>query len=126
MAVTRRSVTVFRRSIIDPGRLRHRVTIQKLQFSSPPEYDAAGPVGTPISFLTVWAAIEPARSTDIIRSGQTISEVIIPIYVRYRAGIAANQRVVFGSNSYVIQGIRNVDENNEWLELQCLALGANQ
>ena len=81
------------------------------------------------------AEIVPVSARDLIRSGQAVAQVIVPITIRYCRGVAANmivehleskQGVYSVVGTYVVQGILNVDERNWKMTLACLALGANQ
>lgn len=110
----------------DPANLRHAVEIQALQATG--NTDVAGPEMAWATILSTHAEIKPLRAEDVIRSGQTISEVEIPIRIRYQPGIAANMRVVRVStgDTYLIRGILNMQERGRWLILMCIALGANE
>lgn len=75
----------------DPGQRRHFISILQLQSANPPAFDrggAAAPV--PAVFLQTWAKIMPARATDVIRNGQTVSQTYLVLNIRYRSGITAN------------------------------------
>lgn len=105
---------------IDAGRLRHRITI--LQPSTTSGIGGAEVTYTPL--CTCYAAIEPTTATDVIRAGQTVAEVEIPITIRYRAGILPDMKVQRANGStYVVKGIINVDERDVLLTLMCVALG---
>jgi head-tail adaptor len=109
---------------IRAGFLRHPIQIN--QQSTGPGYDAAGPVESWSPFATnVMAQIGPARATDRIQNGQTTTETIIPITIRYLPGVLPNMQVVALSSGavYIIQGIINMDERNVVMELECLSLG---
>lgn len=111
----------------DPGQRRHLITIQSLTQASPPTYDASGALVTNwTTFLSTWARILPNRATDVIRNGQTTTQTFLVLNIRYRAGILSNMRVSWTNGTYVIQGIENVEERNQELNLICLALGANE
>lgn len=107
------------------GALRHQVLIQHKGQTSPPTYNAAGPVLQWLTILTTRAAIEPERSGDRLANGQGVTMTYIPITIRYAPGITANMRVIAPDGiTYVIQGIVNFGLRNILLELQCLALGS--
>jgi SPP1 family predicted phage head-tail adaptor len=112
----------------DPGRLRHRVEIQALRPTAPPSYDDAGPKLKWTMVLRTKAEILPASASDVIRSGQAVSQVQVPIRVRYRREIAAEMRVVrlASGDQYTIKGMLNLQERNRWLILMCVALGPNE
>lgn len=112
---------------IKAGDLRHSITI----FAQTIVDGKAGKIPTYTTPFAenVPAAIEPMSATDVLRSGQAISEVNIPITIRYLPGIQANMRIQFNNGTtnpiYIVQGIINVDERNRRLTLACKALGPN-
>jgi len=111
---------------IDPGRMRHSVTIQKQGPTSPPSYDSTGPVLAWSAFATARAAIEIMCGTDVIKSGQTTTQLFLTVAILFQAGILPNMRVLNENGSvYVIQSIENVLEMNQILLLTCVGLGAN-
>ena len=111
---------------IDIGRMIHRVTIQSEGAASPPEYDSAGQVIGWGAFTTAWAAIEYVKGTDMVKAGQTITELFLTVGLWYQPGILPNMRVQAPNGSvYRIQSIENVREMNVVLVLNCLGLGPN-
>jgi SPP1 family predicted phage head-tail adaptor len=80
---------------------------------------------TPL-FSDVRAAIDPYRGTELIRSGQDVTQTFIIVTIRYIEGIAATMQVQAHSGTYVIQSIQNILERNRVLKLLCLGIGANQ
>lgn len=110
---------------MDPAKLRHRVTFLKQLPSS----DASGATvnwvaGSPPD--TCWAEIAPMRAEDVIKGGQDVSQVRITVTTRYKAGRVPNSRLQTPNGSiFLIEGIQNVLEMNQWLVLTCLGLGAN-
>jgi SPP1 family predicted phage head-tail adaptor len=107
---------------IDPGRMVHRITILK----QTPGVDISGAVVTWSEFVTAWAAIDPVRGTDIIRSGQDTTQLYLTITMRWQAGILPSMRVRSNNGTYIIQAIQNPGERNVLLVLTCVALTANQ
>lgn len=108
------------------GSLRHPITIQQRVPGSPPTYNNAGPVLEPVPVLVnVMAQIQPSRTAQMVRPGQTVTETVIPITIRYNANVTANMEVVFNGNLYRIEGIIDFDERHWLMELECLALGPN-
>jgi SPP1 family predicted phage head-tail adaptor len=113
--------------ILDIGRLNRSITFLRLGPSSPPQYDAAGPVMSwQTSVPDVMASIETMRGTDVIRSGQTTAQIYLEVTIWYQDGITSDMRIANGGNTYVIQSIENVNERDRVLRLNCVALGANE
>lgn len=122
--------------MIDPGELRTPVIIQALLPTSPPTYNAAGQISTWQTILGggppygyVFAKISPVHARDIIEGGQNVSDVEIPVTMRYHPLIQANCRIVkyLGRTAtYIIKGAVNIDERDVLVEWSCLALGTNE
>jgi len=125
------------------GALRHLIHILQPQVGTP------GTVGGTTNYVPyaqfVPAAIEPASARDSIRSGQTVSEIIVPITIRWMPGVFANgtysqisgnYRVQWLESfqgggyvvvaQYIVTGVINVDQRNWKITLACIALGLNQ
>jgi Phage head-tail joining protein len=95
--------------------------------ASPPASDAAGALQSWNAFTQANAAIETVRGTDVIKGGQTATQLFLTVGMWYQAGINPEQRVLSDNGSlYVIQSVENILEMNVVLVLNCLALGSNQ
>lgn len=99
------------------GALRHRVTLQQ-------ENRTPNGIG---GFTSAWANVVvdlPALVTPV--SGQEryfgrkleglISHVVL---LRYRAGVTAEHRFLFGSRQLNIRAPLDLEERHEWLEVDC-------
>jgi len=113
---------------IDPGKMRHVITIVANEVGSPPTFDAAGVALQSRTVLSTWAAIEsfaPIQG-DTTQGGQTTSELYVVIGIWYQPGISGGMQVVNDNGrAYVIQTIENVQDLSVVLLLNCLALGLN-
>jgi SPP1 family predicted phage head-tail adaptor len=69
---------------------------------------------------TVWAAIEPLRSSERIQSSALQTEITHRVTIRYRADVRAEMRVYYGVRQFAVIGLRSPDERGEYLELTCL------
>lgn len=82
-----------------------------------------------IKYPYVQAAIEPAKATDAIRTGQTATLLYTQVTIRYIPDVRPTMRVqwIEGNNiikgNYIIQGILDEQERHRKLTLVCLALG---
>jgi len=111
---------------IDPGKMRHPISIRYRAVGSPPIFDAAGvSLSTPTTLLTAMAAAETIDGTDIVADGQTTSRLQIAFGMWYRPGIIGGMEVVRGNNVYLIQEVENMLEMDVVLILICIALGTN-
>lgn len=113
---------------IDPGKLRHLVTIQSYGPTNPASFDAAGSVNGWTDFTTAYAFIDPMHAEDMLRAGQASAQVEIPITIRWQPGITAGMRVISNdtNSTFVIRGIINHEDRNVLLTLTCLGIGANE
>lgn len=104
------------------GKLRHRITIQRLTGARDTfgaETDAWE------TFKRCWAEVKPAFGSqgggrEVFLMGQqlqAISDVVITM--RYMAGITTKDRVSFGDRTFEILATHNRDERNREMELIC-------
>lgn len=98
------------------GKLRHRVTIQKL-ISTPD--GGGGSTKTWIDDATVWAAIEPLRGGERYVAQQIQSELTHKITMRYREGIKPQMRIKYKDRIFEILSVIDIDERRIWLEMLC-------
>lgn len=111
--------------VINVGALRHAITIQAQGPGSPP-IDASGTVLAWNAFATAIAAIEAVRGTDVIRGGQTTTQLFLTVTMWWQSGILPNMRVLGDNGStYLIQSVENVLEMSSVLVLNCIGIGAN-
>lgn len=101
------------------GRLRHYVAIQERTQAQ----DAAGqPTDTwaNVSGLSsVNAAVEPAKAVEKQVAEQLGHNVTHVVRIRYMAGITSDMRIVHNGRYLDIVGIRNPDERNIELVIEC-------
>ena len=102
---------------LDAGKLRHRITIQRLL-----RYiDSAGDtVEDWTTFATVWASIEPLSAREFVGSQAMQSQVSARITIRHLDGVLASMRILHGAKVYVIEGVLpDKDSGLEYLTLPC-------
>ena len=104
---------------LNPGELRHRVTV----LAETAVTNAAGTDTVLSPVITAWAKIEPMKGTDVIRSGQNITQLPVVVSMYYDARVQPNMQLQTPNGRYAIQAIRNVLELNAVMELTCLAIG---
>ena len=113
--------------VLDIGRMRHPITIQSYGLTSPPTYDATGPMQVWTPFTTAMAAIEIVRGKDVILGGQTATNLNLTLLIWFQPGILADMQVISDNGSlYVITSVENIEEMDVALILNCLAIGVNQ
>lgn len=101
---------------MDAGRLDKRITIQSVAVTR----NAIGePIQSWADVATVWAAVEPVQGREFWEQQQVQSEVTTRIRIRYRAGITAAMRVVYGSRLLNIRSVIDPKERHDELQLMC-------
>lgn len=102
---------------ISAGRLRHRVTIEKLTVGR----DSIGGVTEVWSpFATRWAEVAPLRGREFFAAEQVNAEVSHRVTLRFLPGVVAKMRVNFGGRILTIEAALNIEERNRELQLMCL------
>ena len=109
--------------MIDPGKMRHRITFQ--QFNG--DRDSFGdPVCRDDSawgnVATVWAAIDPISGREFYAAEQSQSEVTHKIRCRFRPGYTTDMRILYGERKFKIISILNWEERRESLLIMCKEL----
>lgn len=112
---------------VDPGDLRHPITwlFQTTGTDSSGVSITWQPSTPPV---ISWAKIDPMNARDLIRGGQTVSEVVTIVTVRFDPTIVATSRfqTEWGSQ-FVVEGVNDLQNRHVLMELTCLgiSLGAN-
>lgn len=98
------------------GPLRHQVTIQTRSISQ----DALGQaIATWSDGTTIWARVEPLSGSETAGQVQTQATMTHKVTIRYRSGMGVLDRLKFGTRILEINAVRNPEERNIWLELDC-------
>jgi SPP1 family predicted phage head-tail adaptor len=104
-----------------PGKLRHRVTIQKIE-------SVRKPGGTyepqPVDVATVWANIIPKRGTERYQAQQIESELSHTIVLRYRSDVTPQMKIKYGDRLFDIESVINVGERNRKMEIEAIEVVA--
>ncbi len=95
-------------------RLRKRVRIEEVSLSAD---GIGGATGIWSEVATVWAEIVPLRAGERLVAGKLTSEITHRVTIRYRAGLHAAMRLVYGGRIFGIEAVINPGEGNETLEL---------
>lgn len=106
--------------MIDPGKMRHRITFQR--FSGTPD-DFGDPLQTDddnwADVATTWAAIDPISGREFYAAEQSQSEVSHKIRCRYRTGLDTAMRITYGKRRFKIISLIDWEERHESLLLMC-------
>ena len=98
------------------GKMRYEVQLQKPTNT----IDTGGGLTEAWSTLAnLWADIKPLRGAETYRQGQVQEKTTHLITIRYRRDIGTNYRILYDSDNYNIKYIKNLDNRDRFLELEC-------
>ena len=86
---------------MDAGKLNRRITIQRREVKR----TASGQrVGDWVDYCTVWAQIQCTDSKTVDSDGVVVHEGIYKFFIRWRTGITAEMRVLYGDRVFELTG----------------------
>jgi SPP1 family predicted phage head-tail adaptor len=104
---------------LDPGRLRHRITIQRPVTVQNATTGQQSTSWTNVA-QSIPAAIEPLSAREFIAANSMQSEITTRIVIRYRPGLKANMRILHGTKIYnVYAWLADPDSGLEYLTAPC-------
>ena len=99
------------------GALRHKVTLKSPSGSQ----DAYGETSLSFSDVAdVRASISPLSGRELMNAQQVNSDVTHRVTIRFYSGVQPSWRVVFGTRTFEVQSVRNLDERDRTMELMCV------
>lgn len=124
MAQGQQAVSADRWPAIEPGALKHQVTINQ-ESSSRDVYGQPVTTGSPTPVRTTWAGINLVSMREVFGNDQLTSQSTDIWTVRWTPTvIKPGMQIVFGSSIYRIQAVSNPGKRNIYLHLLCLELNA--
>ena len=104
--------------MLNPGSLNRKITIQVPAVTQ----DAfTEPQQNWTDVGTVWAAIHTATGKEVYAASGFTSQMTHSITIRYPAfAVQTNMRVLYGTRSFLIQGVSDPDESRVQVDLFCL------
>ena len=98
------------------GKMRFEIELQKPTNTR----DAGGGITEEYTTLSnLYANIETTRGNETLRQGQVQEKTTHIFTIRYRRDIGTNYRIRYDSDNYNIKYIKNIDNRNRYLELEC-------
>lgn len=98
------------------GRLRHRVEVQ----SPSDSVGSDGYVTTTWSTDTTrWASIEPLKGSERVDGDRVVGEVSHRVWMRTVSGLDSSKRLKFGTRTFHIVSVRDIDERGITNEVLC-------
>jgi len=104
---------------MEAGTLRHRIKIQRLVAGSPQQDATGAPDVAWSDWLPVSASVDPVTGKEPFLAQEHLSVVSHKVRIRYRSGITAAMRVLFGTRVFDIKAVLNWGERNRELLLLC-------
>lgn len=102
--------------ILRPGELNRRI---KLQQRSTTKTDAGTEQTTWSDVATVWANVQPLSGRELMAAAAVNAEVTHLIVIRYRPGVTARMRAVYGTRIFDINAVIEPEMAHVSLELMC-------
>ena len=99
---------------MNPGRLRHLISIQ-YRIKSQNEFGEV--VENWMELTKAWAEIKPIKSNEYFAAFKERAEVTHRVVMRYVEGIKPSMRIEAKGRVFEIVGIRNYFERDEYLEI---------
>ena len=106
------------KSMINPGKYRHQVTIRHPASDSSRDSFGARKGRGPDGFI-VWAEKQDWSGSEVNEAGRETSNVVTKFKIRYRTGVAAKMQVVHGEDEYNILSVLDFDGLKRELVLEC-------
>jgi len=100
---------------MNAGQLRHQVELQQ------PTWTGSGPSASTswATYATVTARVRTLASRERLAAQAVGATMTCEIWLHYRDDVEPSHRVMFGARIFAINGVRNLDERNQWLILSC-------
>lgn len=100
------------------GNLRERVVLEKYV---PGEVDWSGHPADPTwePQPAVHARVEPVKGTERLIAGGLAAVDTILVHIRHRSDVTPVWRLTYAGRSFNIRSLRNLDERDRFLTLEC-------
>ncbi len=100
----------------DPGQMTVRLLLEEPV--NVPD-GQGGATKTWAEIAAMWAKIEPVSSMVTERAGAEIGTITHRIWLRFREGVSAGQRLRKGSRLFVVKLVQDPDETGRYLTCLC-------
>lgn len=105
---------------IRAGRLNRRITLQSLTTAD----DAFGePVETFATLANVWARVFTMGAKETLSADAERTQGSVIFQIRYRTDITERNRVVWGTDTYDIEGVQDAEGARKRLDIQAVVRG---
>lgn len=102
---------------IEPGELRHRVSLQEDQGSTIDTHGQRTESWQTIA--TVWAKVEPITGNEFYWAQQVVGESDTKVTIRYREGVDNTKRFLYGSQVLNIVNVSDIEARRRKIVCLC-------
>ncbi|SDY23100.1 phage head closure protein [Thermoactinomyces sp. DSM 45892] len=106
------------------GRLRHRVTIQRLIQGQ--EDGLGGTTQRWEGITSVWARVTPLNGNEMAIAQQIQPSTTHRVEMRYRKGVTSHMRLLFQGRRLEILSVQNIEELQKEIHLLCKEVGMDE
>ena len=103
---------------MNPGQLRHRITIQHV--SGTTTNTSGEEIPRYVNWKTAWASVEPLKGREYLEAQKLRAELTYRIKIRYLADLEQSMRVKFKDRIFRIESIINLNEANREIHFMCV------
>lgn len=101
------------------GELRHRIDLQSNSGSTRNAFGETAEAWATMA-ASLPAKVEPLSGRELFSAQQIQPDISHKVTIRYRQGLNAKMRVIFGARTFNVEGPpKNVEERNIVIELMC-------
>ena len=106
------------RMVVALGSLKHRISIQAMTRT---DDGLGGAEETWATETTRWANIRPLSGKELFQAQQVESKVTHEVTIRYDSNLTidATRRILYGTRTFEIHAVINIDESNKYYKLLC-------
>lgn len=102
---------------MNPGNLRHRITLQKLTTTT---NENGFEIEEWLDIKTVWASITNLHGREYYEAAAVQAEQTVKFTIRYLKGLDTSMRILFRDKQYNITAIDNIKYENRFIEIKAL------
>jgi SPP1 family predicted phage head-tail adaptor len=105
--------------MMEAGKLNRKIRLQFLTVTKNPDATLVETWADVAGASFVPASLEPLKGREYFQAAAMTAENTIPVTIRYRPGVTAALRVLYGTRILNIRHVLNVEERNVKLILLC-------
>lgn len=102
---------------MNPGELRHRITLQRLTTTT---NENGFEMEEWTDVKTVWASITNLHGREYYEAAAVQAEQTVKFTVRYLKDLDTSMRILFKGNQYNITSIDNIKYENRYMEIKAM------